>query len=132
MLADVITVMVQPLFPDEFLLANGLKALPVSPAGHIISFSVPVSQANKMFNADFSMFTHQATGEQTICTLSYSVPSVLTEIIQFIHPTMACISWIPSLSFELELNCSFHQLPDANSQPTVDVFPPSTGEESDC
>jgi tripeptidyl-peptidase I len=77
---------------NEFLSANGLKASPVSPAGDIVSFSVPVSQANEMFNADFSVFIHQASGEQTIRTLSHSVPSVLTNHIQFIHPTTACVS----------------------------------------
>jgi tripeptidyl-peptidase I len=76
----------------EWLSANGLKASPVSPAGDIVSFSVPVSQANKMLNADFSVFTDQATGEQAIRTLSYSVPAALTNHIQFIHPTTACVS----------------------------------------
>jgi tripeptidyl-peptidase I len=77
---------------NEFLSANSLKASPVSPAGDIVSFSVPVAQANKIFNADFSVFTHQASGEKAIRTLSYSVPAALKNHIQFIHPTTACVS----------------------------------------
>jgi hypothetical protein len=35
------------------------------------------------------------------------------------------------LSFELELNCFFNQLLGAHLRPTVDVHPPSAGEEYD-
>lgn len=80
---------------NEWLSANGLKASPISPAGDILSFSIPVSQANTLFDAAFSVFTHEATGKQAIRTLSYSLPSVLTNHIQFVHPTTACGSLMP-------------------------------------
>ncbi|KAF8488535.1 family S53 protease-like protein [Gautieria morchelliformis] len=74
---------------NEWLSSNGLTASPISPAGDMLAFSIPVSKANQLFAADFILFTHQATGEQTIRTLSYSIPSVLQNHIAFVHPTTA-------------------------------------------
>ncbi|KAF8531378.1 subtilisin-like protein [Gautieria morchelliformis] len=74
---------------NEWLSSNGLTASPVSPAGDMLSFSLPVSKANELLAADFAIFTHQATGEQTIRTLSYSVPAALANHIEFVHPTTA-------------------------------------------
>jgi tripeptidyl-peptidase I len=74
---------------NEWLTSNGLTASSISPAGDMLAFSIPVSQANQLLAADFTVFTHQATGEQTIRTLSYSVPAALTSHIQFVHPTTA-------------------------------------------
>ena len=77
---------------NQWLSSNGLTASPVSPAGDMLGFSIPVSRANELFAADFSVFTHQATGEQAIRTLSFSIPSTLMSHIEFIHPTTACVS----------------------------------------
>ncbi|KAF8488528.1 family S53 protease [Gautieria morchelliformis] len=74
---------------NEWLSSNGLTASPISPAGDMLAFSIPVSKANQLFAADFTLFTDQATGEQAIRTLSYSVPAALTSHIQFVHPTTA-------------------------------------------
>jgi tripeptidyl-peptidase-1 len=76
---------------NEFLATNNIKATVASPAGDWLSFSIPVSQANNLFNADFTVFTHEATGKQAIRTLSYSIPSSLKGMIDFIHPTVAYV-----------------------------------------
>jgi len=74
---------------NEWLAANDLTASPISPAGDWISFSIDVQKANELFDADFSTFTHQATGTQTIRTLSYSIPASLKDHIELVHPTIA-------------------------------------------
>ncbi|KAF8585820.1 family S53 protease [Ramaria rubella] len=73
---------------NEWLTANGLKSSPISPAGDWISVSMNVKQANELFGADFSVFTHQATGKQAIRTLSYSVPETVKDHIELVHPTI--------------------------------------------
>ena len=72
---------------NAYLSSNGINATALSPAGDWLGFSVPVSKANKLFDADFSMFSHVVTGKQQICTLSYSIPSALNDHVDLVHPT---------------------------------------------
>ena len=73
---------------NAYLSSNGINATALSPASDWLGFSVPVSKANELFNADFSMFSHVATGKQQICTLSYSIPSALNNHVDLVYPTM--------------------------------------------
>jgi tripeptidyl-peptidase I len=73
----------------QWLSENGLSATAITPSGDWLQFSVPVSKANQMLDADFSVFTHQDSGSQSVRTLAYSVPANLQEHIQLIHPTTA-------------------------------------------
>lgn len=70
-----------------WLKENDIEASQASPAGDWLSFSIPVSKANELFDADFSVFTHTSTGSQTIRTLSYSIPTDLKGKLDFVHPT---------------------------------------------
>ncbi|KAM5532580.1 hypothetical protein V8D89_013786 [Ganoderma adspersum] len=70
-----------------WLKENDIEAAQASPAGDWLSFSIPVSKANELFDADFSVFTHTSTGSQTIRTLSYSIPTDLKGKLDFVHPT---------------------------------------------
>ena len=74
---------------QSWLSANSLIATPISPAGDWLTFNITVEQANALLNADFTTFTNEATGKDTIRTLSYSVPASLKEQISFVHPTVA-------------------------------------------
>ncbi|KAI0823314.1 family S53 protease [Trametes gibbosa] len=67
---------------------NGIEAKTISPAGDWLSFSVPVSKANQLLDADFSIFTHQETGQTSIRTLAYSIPADLKAHIDLVHPTI--------------------------------------------
>ena len=71
----------------NWLKENDIDATQASPAGDWLSFSIPVSKANELFDADFSVFTHTSTGSQTIRTLSYSIPTDLKGKPDFVHPT---------------------------------------------
>ncbi|EKM58673.1 uncharacterized protein PHACADRAFT_89753 [Phanerochaete carnosa HHB-10118-sp] len=66
----------------------GVNATPISPAGDWLSITVPVGQANELFDADFAVYTHSETGKQTIRTMSYSIPSELEGHIDLVHPTI--------------------------------------------
>ncbi|EPS96634.1 hypothetical protein FOMPIDRAFT_1167297 [Fomitopsis schrenkii] len=73
---------------DAWLNENGLSATPLSSAGDWLSVDIPVSKANDMLGAHFSVFTHEATGRQTIRTLQYSIPTDLVQHVDLIHPTV--------------------------------------------
>lgn len=72
---------------NAFLKTNGINATTLSPAGDMLGFSVPVSKANELFDADFSVFTHVESGQKQIRTLSYSIPASLQSHIDIVHPT---------------------------------------------
>ncbi|KAI0736372.1 family S53 protease-like protein [Fomitopsis betulina] len=72
---------------DAWLAENSLDATSVSPGGDWLSIQVPVSKANEMLGADFSVFTHEESGTQSIRTLQYSIPEDLVGHLQLVHPT---------------------------------------------
>jgi tripeptidyl-peptidase I len=77
---------------NEWLTEHGLTATPLTDAGDWLSVQVPISKANEMFDADFSVFTHSTTQKKTIRTLSYSIPESLKGHIDVVHPTITCAS----------------------------------------
>ncbi|KAJ7684326.1 subtilisin-like protein [Mycena polygramma] len=71
----------------EWLSANGVESTTLTPAGDWISFAVPVSKANQMLRAEFSVFTHLDSGKESIRTLEYSLPAELSSQINLVAPT---------------------------------------------
>ena len=69
--------------------ANDITALTTSATGNWLSFDVPVSKANELFNADFSVFKHDDTAVEAVRTLSYSIPAELEGHLDLVHPTVA-------------------------------------------
>lgn len=76
---------------NAWLNENGLEAVPISPAGDWLSVSVPVSKANDLFDTEFSVFTHTASGQKSIRTLSYSIPTDLVGHLDLVHPTVTYV-----------------------------------------
>lgn len=72
---------------NAWLSENNITSRTLNDAGDWLAISVPVSQANELFDADFSVYTHDATGDQSIRTLSYSLPTELVGHLQLVHPT---------------------------------------------
>ncbi|EJD41708.1 family S53 protease [Auricularia subglabra TFB-10046 SS5] len=66
---------------------NGITPSTISPAGDWLAFSVPVSKANTIFRANFTVFSHGETGDSSVRTLSYSIPTELRGAIDVVHPT---------------------------------------------
>ncbi|KAJ7712109.1 Pro-kumamolisin, activation domain-containing protein [Mycena olivaceomarginata] len=69
--------------------ANGLKPTIISPNGDWVSITLPVSQANDIFAANFEKFTHNSLTQPITRTLSVSLPSELVGHVEVIHPTTA-------------------------------------------
>jgi len=70
-----------------WLSAHNLTASPITPAGEWVEITnLPVSKANSLLNADFTMFVHPASGETAMRTLSYSIPSALKVHIDTVYP----------------------------------------------
>ena len=67
---------------------NDIEAKTISPAGDWLSFTIPVSKANELLDADFSVFTHEETGQTYVRTLAYSIPADLKEHVELVHPTI--------------------------------------------
>ncbi|KAJ7795865.1 subtilisin-like protein [Mycena olivaceomarginata] len=75
-----------------FASANGLTPKVISPNGDWVSITLPVSKANKLFAAEFDVFTHPSLAEPIVRTLSVSLPSELVGHVDVIHPTTAFVA----------------------------------------
>ncbi|KAJ7221468.1 subtilisin-like protein [Mycena pura] len=71
----------------QWLADHGAESTALTPSGDWITFSVPVSKANEMLDAEFAVFTHVESGKQSIRTLEYSLPAELTQHIKLVAPT---------------------------------------------
>ncbi|EED77904.1 family S53 protease-like protein [Postia placenta Mad-698-R] len=66
---------------------NGVNYTTLTPAGDWLSLTVPVSQANELFGAQFNVYTDETTGQQTVRTMSYAVPQTLAAHLTVVYPT---------------------------------------------
>ncbi|KAJ7753274.1 subtilisin-like protein [Mycena metata] len=66
---------------------NRLNYTIVSPNSDWVSFTLPVSQANQLFGANFEVFTHPAMTTSIARTLSVSLPSELVGHVEVLYPT---------------------------------------------
>ncbi len=62
-----------------------------SPAGDMLRVSVPVKQANSLFNANYTEFLSHETSTTLVCTLSYSMPADVDKHLSSIYPTNQCV-----------------------------------------
>ncbi|KAJ7865493.1 subtilisin-like protein [Mycena olivaceomarginata] len=74
---------------NTFASANGLVPTVISPNQDWVSITLPVSEANKLFAAQFDVFTHPSLKDSITRTLSVSLPSELVGHVDVIHPTTA-------------------------------------------
>ena len=73
---------------NAWLTENDVAATSISAAGDWLAFEVPVSKANELFDADFSIYTHDSTGMEAVRTLAYSIPAELQGHLELVHPTV--------------------------------------------
>ncbi|KAF7359983.1 Serine protease S53 [Mycena venus] len=100
-----------------WLQTYGITAKSVSPAGDLLQITVPVSTANTLLSAQFSSFTHTASGKTSIRTLSYSIPASLQSHIQFIHPTVAFVPPLTAPSLN-RVKVEGHAIVEERVEPT--------------
>ncbi|KAH9910454.1 family S53 protease [Fomitopsis serialis] len=74
---------------NAWLAENGLQATTLSSAGNWLSVQMPVSKADELLDAEFSVFTHSTTGKQAVRTLAYSIPTDLVGHLDLVHPTVS-------------------------------------------
>ncbi|KAJ6564191.1 family S53 protease-like protein [Mycena capillaripes] len=67
--------------------SNGIKPTVISPNGDWVAISLPVSQANELFGANFEVFSHTEIPEKLTRTLSVSLPTELVGHVDVLHPT---------------------------------------------
>ncbi|KAF7335731.1 Family S53 protease-like protein [Mycena venus] len=77
---------------NAFAFANGLTTTLASPHGDWVSITLPVAQANKLFAAQFDVFTHPSLEAPITRTLSVSLPSELVGHVDMLHPTTAFVT----------------------------------------
>ncbi|KAJ7636584.1 subtilisin-like protein [Roridomyces roridus] len=70
---------------DSFASANGLEYQITAPNGDWATITLPVSHADQLFDAEFTVFSHRSTSENITRTLSVSLPAHLVGHV--IHPT---------------------------------------------
>ncbi|KZT71792.1 subtilisin-like protein [Daedalea quercina L-15889] len=109
---------------NTWLNENGVQATVLSAAGDWLSVRMPVSQANDLLDADFSVFTHPKTGKQAIRTLTYSIPTDLAGHLSLVHPTVSFpnpYGYMPIMNFS-----SSGFTPEADTGPcNVDAITPA-------
>ena len=80
---------------NAWLADNKIDATTISRGGDWLSISIPVSQANEMLNADFSVYTHDESGTQIVRALQYSIPEDLVDHLQVVHPVTTFLASPP-------------------------------------
>ncbi|KZV71302.1 subtilisin-like protein [Peniophora sp. CONT] len=110
---------------NAFLTQAGLKSEVITPAADQISITLPVHQANELFDANFETFTHTSTGKQAVRALAYSLPADLAPHVEFVHPTVVFPQFVrnhPMASFPLPASAVSAV---TNSSITPDAVPAS-------
>ncbi|KAF7335498.1 Family S53 protease-like protein [Mycena venus] len=82
---------------NSFAAANGLKPSVISPNGDWVSLTLPVSQANELFGAQFEKFTHPSLAAPITRALSISLPSELVHHVDAVHPPTSFAIHSPGL-----------------------------------
>ncbi|KAK7052662.1 family S53 protease-like protein [Favolaschia claudopus] len=121
---------------NDFASSNGLTPTAISPNGDWISIELPVSKANKLFDAEFELFTHPSLKAPIMRTLSVSLPPELVGHVDALHPTTAFI--IPDAQAQLgyrTLGPAYHRIPNrgldasCNSSDPTGIITPSCLQE---
>jgi tripeptidyl-peptidase-1 len=112
---------------DAFASANGLTPTVISPNGDWVSITLPVSQANDLFAANFEVFSHSQLAENIMRTLSVSLPSELVGHVDVLHPTTEFTDPNPRLSPVASFNLDKRVTPPAscNSDVATGIITPA-------
>ncbi|ESK96314.1 protease s8 tripeptidyl peptidase [Moniliophthora roreri MCA 2997] len=93
----------------NWLTTSGVPAELITTTGPFddwLSFTIPIDTADSLFDTSFESFVHEASGEQMIRTLEYSIPVDLQSHIDLVHPTTTFVKKIrstPQISFPAPL-----------------------------
>lgn len=76
---------------DAWLTENNISSRVVSPASDWVEFSIPVSTASELFDAEFSIFQH-SDGSRGVRTLQYSLPVDLKQHVDLLFPGVSFVA----------------------------------------
>ncbi|EJD44918.1 hypothetical protein AURDEDRAFT_64960 [Auricularia subglabra TFB-10046 SS5] len=80
---------------NTWLAANGIVAVPFSPAGDWLEFNISAAAAGSLFDTEFTVFEHAAEGgSRGIRTLQYSLPDTIQPHIDLFLPGISF--WNPT------------------------------------
>ncbi|KAI0822997.1 subtilisin-like protein [Trametes gibbosa] len=71
----------------KWLKNNNITAQTYSSSGDMLAIQIPQAQANTLFNANFTSYTHGKTNTTMVRTLAYSLPADVSEHVTFVYPT---------------------------------------------
>lgn len=80
---------------SRWLASHNVSSSFASPSGDWIQINVDVEKANAMLDANFSAFEHATSGSTLVRTLTYSVPSNISNDIIAINPTTRYVQRYP-------------------------------------
>ncbi|CDO69677.1 hypothetical protein BN946_scf184851.g65 [Trametes cinnabarina] len=72
----------------DWLTQQGIYPKVISPSGDMLRIDVPVSKANALLGANFTVFKDQKSGATLVRTLTVTVPDGLEPHLQFVYPTI--------------------------------------------
>ncbi|KAK6974942.1 family S53 protease-like protein [Favolaschia claudopus] len=103
-----------------FLSSNGLESSAISPFGDWHTLTLPVSQANTLFGAKFTNYTHPALRAPITRTLSLSLPAELSGHVEVVHPSTMFTATKPRLApsvpnFDYDFDFDFAKRADASA-----------------
>ncbi|KAA1473170.1 family S53 protease [Dentipellis sp. KUC8613] len=70
----------------SFLSAHNLTQTRLSTGKNWLNVNITAAEANTIFGANYSIYTHQETGEKVTRTLEYTIPKGLEGHVQVVHP----------------------------------------------
>ncbi|CAK5281037.1 unnamed protein product [Mycena citricolor] len=83
---------------NTFAAAQGLQITGSSPNGDWVTATLPVSQANELFDANFEVFSHPELADTITRTMSVSLPHEIVGVVDVIHPSTAFVEPQPRLA----------------------------------
>ncbi|KAH9941646.1 family S53 protease [Epithele typhae] len=86
----------------SWLNKNGIAANTTTGAGDVLRFTIPVSQANTLLDAQFKSYVHTETNTTTIRTLSYALPAALQEHVAYVYPTTHFLPPVSKSAFSIK------------------------------
>ncbi|KAK7045103.1 family S53 protease-like protein [Favolaschia claudopus] len=115
---------------NNFVSTNGLTSAVISPNEDWMSLNLTVGAANKLFNADYQVFTAEGLDGDIIRSPSLSIPSELTDYVDLIHPGTAFFS-SPAVS-AAGFTPRIHQIPSRHLEGQIKRAEPLAASSSEA
>ncbi|KAA1475846.1 family S53 protease [Dentipellis sp. KUC8613] len=103
----------------SWLSAHNLTNTRLSPAEGSLKLNVTAAQANELFKANYSVFTHQSTGRTVVRTLEYGLPDELQGHVDMVHPATTFPQYVARAPGKLRAKSTGGNVTSRSSDATV-------------